>query len=212
MASSAPPPEVRVAVFAKAPRPGEVKTRLIPVLGEALATSLHAALVERTLATAAAANVGPVELWCAPDAADPFFRAQAGRIGARLAVQPAGDLGARMAGAFEAAFGDNCAMLLIGCDCPGFEAAHLREAAAALASNDAVFVPAEDGGYMLVGLSRPVPALFQGIPWGTGEVMARTRGRLRQAGARWVELAPLWDVDRPEDVARLRASGFAGWP
>ena len=203
-------PEVSVAVFAKAPRAGQVKTRLIPVLGEAGATRLHAALVERTLATAFAADVGPVELWCAPDAGDPFFQAQAANLGAVLAVQPEGDLGARMAAAFASAFGENRAMLLIGCDCPAFEAAHLREAAAALARNDAVFVPAEDGGYMLVGLARPVPALFEDIPWGTGQVMARTRERLRRAGARWAELPALWDVDRPEDVARLRSGGFEG--
>lgn len=201
---------MRVAVFAKAPRTGLVKTRLIPVLGEAGATRLHAALVERTLATALAAGVGPVELWCSPDAGDPFFQSQAQRLGAGLAVQPEGDLGARMAAAFDAAFGENHAMLLIGCDCPAFEADHLRAAAAALAANDAVFVPAEDGGYVLVGLARAVPSLFEGIPWGTGEVMARTRDRLREAGARWAELPALWDVDRPEDVERLRSGGFAG--
>ena len=96
--------------------------------------------------------------------------------------------------------------LLIGCDCPVLTPDYLREAAAALASgSDAVFVPAEDGGYVLVGLGRMPPAqLFENISWGTASVMQETRARLEQVGWHWRELATLWDVDRPEDLLRLR--------
>ena len=98
---------------------------------------------------------------------------------------------------------------MIGTDCPALTAGELRAAAKALqAGNDAVFVPAEDGGYVLIGLRHPIASLFYGIPWGTDQVMDHTRARLRSAGLRWQELAPLWDVDRPEDLDRLRASGL----
>ena len=72
-----------------------------------------------------------------------------------------------------------------------------------------MFAPAEDGGYVLVGLARPVAPLFEGIVWGGSTVMAQTRERLAASRLAWKELATLWDVDRPEDVARLER---AGWP
>jgi glycosyltransferase A (GT-A) superfamily protein (DUF2064 family) len=97
----------------------------------------------------------------------------------------------------------------MGTDCPALTVGELRAAAGALReANDAVFVPAEDGGYVLVGLRHAVDSLFYGIPWGDDRVMDHTRERLRSAGLRWQELAPSWDVDRPEDLARLRASGL----
>jgi len=70
-------------------------------------------------------------------------------------------------------------------------------------NDDAVFVPAEDGGYALIGLNHPERSLFEDIPWGSGAVMSRTRDALRRVGLRWTELDPLWDVDRPEDLPRL---------
>ena len=97
--------------------------------------------------------------------------------------------------------------LLMGSDCPSLDARRLRRAVADLRDGaDAVFAPAEDGGYALVGVSRAAAALFRDVPWGTGEVMARTRTRLRRLRWRWTELPAVWDVDRPEDLARLRRS------
>jgi glycosyltransferase A (GT-A) superfamily protein (DUF2064 family) len=94
---------------------------------------------------------------------------------------------------------------LIGCDCPALTPVYLREAAAALAGgNDAVLGPAEDGGYVLIGLARaPVVQLFEDIAWGTATVMQETRTRLARGHWRWRELEPLWDLDRPEDLWRL---------
>lgn len=212
MAPGGPRTDVPVAVFARAPVAGAVKTRLAPVLGGEGAARLQRLLVERTVATAVAAGTGPVTLWGAPDASHPFFAEMAARHGVALAAQAPGDLGARMSAAFDRAFDSGHRLLLVGCDTPAFEARHLREAAAALAANDAAFVPAEDGGYMLVALARPVAGLFADIPWGGPGVMAWTRERLREAGACWAELAPLWDVDRPEDYARLRASRLMTLP
>jgi uncharacterized protein len=193
-----------VIVFAKAPRPGAVKTRLIPALGAAGAARLHEGLVERTLATAAAAGVGPLEL-CGDPASDPFLAARAAACGAALTDQGPGDLGARMHRAFERALGGAPAAILIGADCPALTPQHLREASAALAAgHDAVLAPAEDGGYVLIGLARGHASLFERIRWGGPEVYEDTRARLGVLGWRWWELDTLWDLDRPEDLERLR--------
>jgi uncharacterized protein len=190
-----------IAVFARAPVAGEAKTRLVPVLGAERAAALHAALVRKTLASAVAAKLGEVTLWCAPDTSHPFFERCRSDFKVRLATQVAGDLGERMLGAFQVARGP---LLLAGSDCPPLSVSHFRRCAAALLDGlDAVFLPAEDGGYVLIGLQRPVAGLFAGIAWGTDRVMEETRARLRAAALRWSEPAYLWDVDRPEDVARL---------
>jgi hypothetical protein len=191
----------RIIVFARAPVPGEAKTRLIPALGAEGAARLHARLVERTLATACAAGVGAVELCCAPDAAHPFFAACAARFGVALTAQGAGDLGARMHRALAAGL----PAALVGSDCPAMTPDYLRAADAALRDDcDLVLGPAEDGGYTLVGANRLDPGCFGHIAWGGAGVMAAQRLRLRACGLRWTELAPLWDVDRPGDLERLR--------
>jgi uncharacterized protein len=189
-----------IIVFAKAPVAGEAKTRLISELGAEGAAALHRALVRRTVATALAAEVGPVELCCSPDATHPFF----GTLGVTLTQQDEGDLGARMHRALER----QAPALLIGSDCPALTPSHLREAAAALATHDAVLAPAEDGGYVLVGVRRSAELLFAGIPWGSDAVFGATRERLATLHWRWHELAPLWDLDRPVDLERARRAGW----
>jgi glycosyltransferase A (GT-A) superfamily protein (DUF2064 family) len=85
--------------------------------------------------------------------------------------------------------------------------ARLSSPATALDTHDAAFAPAEDGGYVLIALAKALP-VFAEMPWSTPQVMSRTRERLRSAGARWTELRTLWDVDRPEDLARLQQAGL----
>jgi len=197
------PPPTAVAIFAKAPVAGTVKTRLIPALGAAGAARLHARMLRQTVATACAARLGPVTLWCAPDDQAPEFQALADAFPITLARQSGAGLGARMLNAF-AQHGARGPMLLIGTDCPALGVGALHNAAIALdPTTDAVFIPAEDGGYVLVGLHRPERQLFENMPWGGSEVMAQTRVRLRQANLRWQELDMLWDVDLPEDLPRL---------
>jgi rSAM/selenodomain-associated transferase 1 len=197
----------QVAVFAKAPVPGEVKTRLVPLLGPEAAAELHATLVHRTLATARDSGLGAVSLWCMPDTGHPFFAACVAEFSVALQPQRGGHLGERMAHALEQLLATGPA-LLVGSDCPSLRPEDLCAAAGSLATHDAVFQPAEDGGYVLVGLARAIPGLFEGIRWGAGNVMRDTRARLRAAGATWRELPARWDVDRPEDYRRLLASGL----
>jgi glycosyltransferase A (GT-A) superfamily protein (DUF2064 family) len=98
--------------------------------------------------------------------------------------------------------------ILIGSDCPLLSPRRMHAAADALNDGfDAVFLPAEDGGYVLIGLSADAsPVLFEKIPWGTADVMAITRSRLKELGYSWTEPARLWDVDRPVDLLRWEAS------
>jgi rSAM/selenodomain-associated transferase 1 len=204
MRDHTPSSAIPILVFAKAPVPGEAKTRLIPRLGAAGAARLHATLIDRTVETAVAAGVGPVELCCAPDATHPFFRRCAERHGVSLAVQGEGDLGARMLRAFDRVVSATGPAILVGTDCPVLTSEHLHEAARCLSvGHDAVLAPAEDGGYVLIGLARVSQRVFGGIAWGGSGVMRETRLRLTELGWRWRELAELWDVDRPEDITRL---------
>ena len=208
MALSARPDAVRLAVFAKAPVAGEVKTRLTGILGAEGAAALHAGLVRHALATAVGAAVGPVELHCAPDAQHEFFAVCARRFGVELVAQEGLDLGERMRRAFDRGFASGAALVVIGSDCPALRAGTLREVANALRSVPAVIIPAEDGGYVLIGLSAPVAGLFADVAWGTGAVLRQTRARLAEMKVPCTELPALWDVDRPEDYARLAAEGL----
>lgn len=203
---------VRIAILAKAPLAGFAKTRLAPALGTRGAARLQRAFILRSVQVARQASLGGgVQLWCAPGADQRFFRALQRTTHVDCRDQPAGDLGQRMVAAVAAVPGP---VLLVGTDCPALTVQHLRAAAAALHGGaatgaptgaGAVCIPAEDGGYVLVGLRQPQPGLFQGIDWSTERVMAQTRQRAGALGVVLCELAPLWDVDTPDDLARLEA-------
>ena len=204
---------VAVAVLAKAPLPGFAKTRLIPALGAERAALLQARLIEHAVATAIVRRahrtpmpIGPITLWAAPDESHPLFHAIAARLGVALARQGGGDLGARMLAAIAAAATPT---LVIGTDCPALTSGHLRAAADILRGGiDAAIIPAEDGGYALIGLRSPVQALFSDMHWSAPTVMDETRRRLKQLGLIWCEPVTLWDLDVPEDLERLRKNGL----
>lgn len=191
-----------LAILAKAPLPGRVKTRLIPALGAEGAACLHARLLRHTLAVAlAATRPERITLWTALEHDHALFRTLAKCHGIRLAPQPKGDLGARMHHALAAMSEPG---LLIGSDCPVLTPALLQRCQAALADTEAVCLPAEDGGYALVGVRESDPRLFTGVDWGTDQVMVQTRRRVNALGWRLTSPAMVWDVDRPEDLVRLR--------
>ncbi len=189
-----------IAVMAKAPIPGLAKTRLIPSIGAHAAAVLQERLTEQAVETALAAAIGPVTLWCAPDTTHASFRGLAARFPIALTRQPDGDLGTRMLAALEAGVGP---ALVIGSDCPAFTPAHLRAAAAALEFADVALIPAEDGGYVLIGARAPRAELFSGVNWGTPTVLAETHERIAALNLKTVELDALWDVDTESDLARL---------
>lgn len=185
-----------IIVFARAPVLGQTKTRLIPRLGEWRAARLHRWMIARAVETAR--QVDTVELH--GTRSHSFFRG----LHVRFRLQRGRDLGARMHHALLRA---RRPALLIGSDCPALTARDLAQALRALrAGNDAVLAPAEDGGYVLVGLRRGV-RIFDGVDWGSSRVYEQTVQQL--AGRRWRALRTLWDVDRPADLERLTALRFA---
>jgi rSAM/selenodomain-associated transferase 1 len=192
---------VSIVILAKAPIPGFAKTRLIPAIGAHAAAVLQERLTERTVATALAAGIGPVTLCCDPDATHDTFLKMVTRMKITLRPQPPGDLGTRMLAAVATSTGP---VLVIGTDCPALTEAHLRSAAMALRDgNDVVLIPAERGGYVLLGMREAQPRLFSNIAWGGSSVLADTRARIVEQRLMLVERPPLWDVDTEIDLARL---------
>lgn len=198
-------PDARILIMAKAPVPGEVKTRLIPALGPDRAAGLHRRLLGETVARLTAAALAPVELWCAPDATDAAFCGLAATHGCSLHCQTGADLGERMRGGAAEALTRASRVVLVGSDCPLLDAGYVRAALAALDGRDAVLGPAEDGGYVLLGLRRAAADLFDDVPWGGERVAAVTRERMRRLRWDWAELPSLRDLDRPEDLPRYEA-------
>ena len=201
---------VDIAVFARAPIAGQAKTRLIPRLGAAGAARMQRQLIERSLARARDVRGARVTLWTTVD--DAGTRALAQAAHATLRLQRGDDLGARMSNAFAETLDGNRPMLLIGTDCPAQTAADLEAAAAALQEADAVIQPAEDGGYVLIGMKRLHPALFEQVAWGGATVLATTRARATDHRIRLAELPLSWDLDRSEDLDRALALGLIDLP
>nr|VFJ48634.1 MAG: hypothetical protein BECKFW1821A_GA0114235_102030 [Candidatus Kentron sp. FW] len=195
----------RILIFAKAPVPGAVKTRLIPTLGARGAATLQGALIHHILTVATRTHLA-VELWCHPDRDHPLLSTYAGEFSIILRTQEGADLGARMYHAAREALAVG-PVILIGSDCPTLRAEELREASMMLEGGcDAVLGPAVDGGYYLLGLNRIDPWLFEGISWGSDRVLEETRRRLRALGWRWREMFVKRDMDRPADLAFLPAA------
>jgi len=202
---AAPPPRSTraIAVFAKVPEGGAVKTRLIPALGAQGAAHLQRHLIESTLAKAHALGDVEVCLWLAGDT-----QRYAPPPGQACALQQGPDLGARMAHAFVVTLARARACILIGTDCPALTTHDLQQTFEKLDHNDVVVIPAEDGGYVLIALKTTHPELFEGIQWGGPTVMEATRARITAARLHAAYLAPLPDLDTPADLARARAAGW----
>jgi len=188
-------------IFAKAPIPGMVKTRLCPPLDEEEAASLHGSLVmdaiERTK------GLKGITLYVAgsPDLDHPFFKVMEGRYGARLLLQRGPDLGIRMRNAMKDAFDQGATdVLLTGTDFPAMPRAHLLEALTLITKHDALLGPTTDGGYYLIGLRTMRPDVFQDIAWSTASVFAETKKKIAAAGLSLGLLPECRDLDRPDDL------------
>ncbi len=187
----------RVAVFARAPELGRVKTRLARVLGEEAALEAYVELVEGTLRTLEA-GAFDCELWFEGAQNDTLRRWQSD-YGLPAFEQPKTDLGGRMLAAIAAG-----AKVVVGSDIPVLDAAYVEEALARLARADVVLGPVEDGGYCLVGMNEPHPELFRSIEWSTATVIEQTLSRTTAARLNVALLDTLWDVDDHADYIRWR--------
>ncbi len=192
-------PEPRIIVFVKAPRPGFVKTRLAAAIGNEAACDAYRRLTETVLAHLA--PLPHLELRFTPDGAEteivPWLRK-----GWSTRPQGEGDLGERMHRAFIEAKGP---AIIIGSDCPQVELSDLRTAAKTLQAHDAVIGPATDGGYWLIGLNAPCPALFEGIEWSTAGVLQSTLTKAKDEGLSVQLLRELTDVDDWESWEMTKA-------
>ncbi|MDB5758551.1 MAG: hypothetical protein JWM30_1840 [Burkholderia sp.] len=197
-----------VAIFSRAPVAGASKTRLIPLLGAEGAAHAQRVMTWHALEMASALPDASVSLWCAGDVAHPFLQLCSAHFHVECVPQCDGDLGMRMADCLARGLAMHQQVLLIGSDCPSMSTADLAQAADALDAARMVFIPAEDGGYVLVGARRGglETGCFEDVAWGSGQVMAQTQQQLItrgwNVGEDWLELSALWDVDTPEDFKR----------
>ncbi len=190
-----------LAVFAKLPKAGLVKTRLIPAVGPEGAAELHAQMIRHTLeqVTRCRRERGlDARVWIAGEPAGDGGAAIFHPLACRPQIE--GDLGARLDAAFREMLRTSGAAVIIGTDCPEISPGVLHAAFEALATHDVVIGPASDGGYYLIGLRRPVPGLFRGMPWGEGRVTAETSRRAAELGLCLHLLPVLDDVDVPADI------------
>ncbi len=188
----------RLMVFAKAPEPGRVKTRL--ALPPARAAQIHAAFVRDVVARHRQPG-RTTTVWRAGDLGHPLWE----ELGVALADQPEGDLGARMRAAFAEELRHGDPVVILGIASPTLPPALVDAAFVALERVPVVVGPACDGGYYLLGARGAVPPVFEGPEWGGPGVLAHTLASLEAARVRY-EIMEFWyDVDRPEDLALLRA-------
>ncbi len=197
----------RLIVFTRFPDPGKTKTRLIPALGAKGAARLQRQMTEHIIATAAkVSNLPGLTIEVRHEGGSTGLMQE--WLGSQFSYRPQGpgDLGRRMARAFEEAFRDSKgAAVIVGSDIPGISADIIQQAFEGLQKNDLVLGPAHDGGYYLIGMKNTIPAetyprLFDGIHWGSGEVLSQTLQTVRESGLRFVLLESLADVDRPVDL------------
>ncbi|MBA2617393.1 MAG: TIGR04282 family arsenosugar biosynthesis glycosyltransferase [Rubrobacter sp.] len=190
----------RILVMAKAPIPGTVKTRL--GLHPQAAAQLQAALIRDTVGKAR--SLAPTTVSGAPAHRLDLIRALL-PDDVNLFAQELGDLGGRMLAGVQTLFAASSdPVLLFGTDAPTLPAEAIERAASALASHDISIIQSSDGGYVLLGLRRPVEAVFRGVDWSTEAVFRQTLQRADGAGLSVYEGDPWYDVDEPGDLARLR--------
>ncbi len=194
-----------LVLFAKAPVPGRVKSRLIPHLAPEQACALYQAFVRDSLDRFHPKLPHRRYLACYPSSCDPFFKSLRGEQGVELLEQAGSDLGERMAGVVRDLLGRGLRQIvLVGADSPTLPAERLDQAFQALRRRPVVIGPSRDGGYYLIGMSRWIPHLFRGIAWGTDGVMSQTTQVLNRAGMQW-EMLPGWfDVDDQASLEELR--------
>lgn len=198
-------PLARIAVFTREPVLGEVKTRLHAAIGARRALHLQRAMTRRIVATVVSSKLAGLDLWVSSKPSHEFFLSLCNKKD--IYNQNGDNLGAKMrfTSRQTLARAEVDTLLIIGTDCPAMSHSYLNSALTVLAEgNEVVIGPAEDGGYVLLGLRRHIPQLWDGIAWGTASVLGETLDRLQSIGLKYQLLQPLWDVDRPEDLLRLR--------
>jgi hypothetical protein len=193
--------QTRIVIFAKAPVPGKVKTRLIPALGEEGAARLARRMLQDTVREAMKVEAAEVELCADPGPEHPDWRGLLPPV--RLERQGDGNLGDRLTRAAERVTATGQRVIFIGTDCPALTQQRLSQACRELESHDAVIHPTLDGGYALLGLRSYDPSIFAGIEWSTSSVARATMARIAALGWSLHIGETLQDIDVPEDLPAL---------
>jgi hypothetical protein len=193
--------ETRIVIFAKAPVPGKVKTRLVPALGEEGAASLARRMLRDTVREARKVGVAEVELCAAPPPDHPDWKDLLPPT--LIEDQGEGDLGERLARAAERVIAGGQRVIFVGTDCPQLNERRLRQACWELEGHDAVIHPTFDGGYALLGLRRFDPSIFASIEWSTASVARTTIARIGALGWDLHIGETLQDIDEPQDLSAL---------
>ncbi len=192
-----------ILLFAKAPVAGKVNTRLIADIGVQAATELQHDLIHHRLAMLAEADLCDVRLLCAPDQQEKTFVSCKQQYPITLHQQLGDDLGVRMFNGVFEALQKYKYCIVIGTDAPALDAQKIQQAIDVLHDGtEVVFVPAEDGGYVLVAMRQAYKCLFENISWGSAEVMQQSSDRLDENNVSYKALADCWDVDRLADYQR----------
>lgn len=201
-------PNAEILVFARAPVTGQVKTRLIPDIGAERANLLYQQLLEHTVSIISSSNLCQPRLFCTPDTTHPFLQSLCSRFGIPLDTQEGDNLGERMFNAALQRLRVVDHVVLIGSDCLQMTVSHLDSVLSYLSKDGkkVVITPAQDGGYVLLGLSQIHRAIFENINWGTAQVMNQTRDALQQLRWQWQEMDILKDLDTFEDIKDILAN------
>ena len=192
-------PDYRILIFAKPPVAGQVKTRMQPVLNPEQSSALHWDMLLYLLEKLSDLKLCPIKLMVAAE--HPCWQQLVDDYGIDVAYQVQGDLGRRLYQAAKTELQSCQGVLLLGSDCPFVDELYLRSALKFLAKDvGVVFGPAQDGGYVLLGLRQALPQLFEDIAWGTEQVLAQS---CQKVGSHYVCLPSLVDIDRPQDLTQL---------
>lgn len=199
----------RIIVFARAPRLGKVKTRLNKALPHDQVLQLHESLVRHTIANAFTVSSASVELWVDENPSHSFFQnLQVEYPALSVELQIAGDLGVKMSHALSQSSDERQASVIIGSDCPAIDGQYIEAAINALNDQHLVIGPAADGGYVLICTKQGTLPVFDGIDWGTEQVLRQTLQLAVQSDLKVRLMAELNDIDHPFDLAEAHRFGL----
>jgi rSAM/selenodomain-associated transferase 1 len=186
-----------ICIFAKPPRAGKAKTRLMPEIGPAAAASIANALLQDVIVAATQIRGAHVVL----SATEAFQIEGAGALPVWL--QPEGDLGRRLEQTLQRALSQSNFAVAVGADTPGLTASMLEEALESLRENEAVLGPAADGGYYLIGVRRCPNGLLRDIHWSQPTTLAQTIAQCRRFRINYSLARPWFDLDRASDLQHV---------
>jgi len=205
-------PHIRLIMMARAPVVGQVKTRLAKSIGAQRAAGIYRNMAQAQIRKLLAANICPLELHVCPTVQHPFFIAMRCSGVVRVERQMGDNLGSRMLHALRSGLQRADAVILIGADVPGISIKQIEQVCMLLSDHkELIIMPADDGGYGLLGMSKVDAGLFRGVHWGTGRVCKQTVKRARQLGIRYRLFSSCYDIDYPRDLSRLRQLGVRLW-